>query len=232
MHNARACQTEEVKVSRRSLCESVPRVITIHFPYLIYHCRWKSTKSRWRGVINYRSARYRGACANAHKSLPFTRITTPIIFTRCYVHTRYIQKNFLSRKPSFESRRDEKNARIKFRGDKRLDGSKARKYPRNWLSIDFAESISNLYDHDAHDCTATLHPSQLRKPFFLYKNYSTIGPSKYTCHEASLRRLIHGLSFLDRRSNLPRSKFVPKRTPPRDVTLFITPYRAVGNTLN
>lgn len=149
MHNARACQTEEVKVSRRSLCESVPRVITIHFPYLIYHCRWKSTKSRWRGVINYRSARYRGACANAHKSLPFTRITTPIIFTRCYVHTRYIQKNFLSRKPSFESRRDEKNARIKFRGDKRLDGSKARKYPRNWLSIDFAESISNLYDHDA-----------------------------------------------------------------------------------
>lgn len=219
MHNARACQTEEVKVSRRSLCESVPRVITIHFPYLIYHCRWKSTKSRWRGVINYRSARYRGACANAHKSLPFTRITTPIIFTRCYVHTRYIQKNFLSQKPSFESRRDEKNARIKFRGDKRLDGSKARKYPRNWLSIDFAESMSKI--------TITT-----RKPFFFYKNYSTIGPSKYTCHEASLRRLIHGLSFLDRRSNLPRSKFVPKRTPPRDVTLFITPYRAVGNMLN
>lgn len=90
MHNARACQTEEVKVSRRSLCESVPRVITIHFPYLIYHCRWKSTKSRWRGVINYRSARYRGACANAHKSLPFTRITTPIIFTRCYVTCTHV----------------------------------------------------------------------------------------------------------------------------------------------
>lgn len=151
-----------------------------------------------------------------------------------YVHTRYIQKNFLSRKPSFESRRDEKNARIKFRGDKRLDGSKARKYPRNWLSIDFTESISNLYDHDVPLTIARRRYTRLNyvNRFFFYKNYSTIGPSKYTCHEASLRRLIHGLSFLDRRSNLPRSKFVPKRTPPRDVTLFITPYRAVGNTLN